>query len=65
MMNNKISYERLLTIFQNYVANDYEAAESDYVVEALLEAGLEYNEFDELGFGWLLDLDQEGIPDDD
>ena len=57
-----MTFERLLTIFQNYVANDYEASDADYVYEALTQAGLDEDEFEEYGFGWLLDLVSE---DDD
>lgn len=60
-MNREMDYARLLEIFQNYVSNDYEASEADYVYDALLEAGLEEDEFEELGFGWLLDM----VSDDD
>ena len=56
---NKVSYERLLTIFQNYVINDYEASDADYIAESLEQAGLEQSEFEELGFGWLVDLMEE------
>ena len=48
-------YERLLQILQRYVNTDAEAAETAYVREALEQAGLSVDEFEKLGFGYLLD----------
>ena len=53
-----VSYGRLLNIFQCYVNNDAEAAETGYVREALEKAGLSDDEFEGLGFGYLLDTEE-------
>lgn len=50
-----VPYERLLQILQRYVNTDAEAAETAYVREALEQAGLSVDEFEKLGFGYLLD----------
>lgn len=50
-----VPYAHLLAVFQRYVNNDAEAAETAYVREALEQAGLSVDEFEKLGFGYLLD----------
>ena len=50
-----VPYAHLLAVFQRYVYTDAEAAETAYVREALEQAGLSDDEFEKLGFGYLLD----------
>lgn len=53
-----LPYNKVLGTLQNYVSNDYEAAESEYVINALENAGCSRSDFKELGFEWLLDLEE-------
>lgn len=46
--------QQMIKIFQNYVENDYEASDKDYITDALFAVADEY-EIRELGFGWVLD----------
>lgn len=48
-----VSYEKLLDMFVNYVINDAEAAELDYVQEALESAGCDEETAKKLGLGWV------------
>ena len=49
-----LSAEKILNVFQSYVVNDLVASSSDYVRDALREAGVSEAEFDSYGFGFLL-----------
>ena len=48
-----LTCERLKDMFRSYVSNDAEAAEPDYVREALMQAGCSEEEAQELGLGWV------------
>ena len=50
----ELSAEKILNVFQSYVVNDLVASSSDYVRDALREAGVSEAEFDSYGFGFLL-----------
>lgn len=48
-----LTCERLKDMLRSYVSNDAEAAEPDYVREALSQAGCSEEEAQELGLGWI------------
>jgi len=53
-----VTKQQIIKIFQNYVLNDYEASSREYIEDALFAVADEY-EIRELGFGWVLDEDNE------
>lgn len=55
-MENKITYERLKIILENYICNDLEDAEPSYVYEVLTDyCGCTDEEIKQLGFEDLID----------
>lgn len=59
-MNEIISKERVIQILQDYVYNDVEAADTCYVRDILQDiCGCTDDEMEYLGFGFLLDTDDE------
>lgn len=48
-----LSRERVMDMFRSYVSNDAEAAELDYVQEALTQAGCSKEDAKMLGLGWI------------
>ena len=60
MEHERLSPERVRQILFNYVMNDFEAAaETEYVRDILMNiCGCTEEEMEELGFGFLLDTDE-------
>lgn len=51
-----ISKERLVQIINNYISNDYEAAEGNYIKETLENVcGMNKEEAEALGLGYIFD----------
>ena len=48
-----VGYDRLKDMFQNYVNNDVDAADPEYVRNMLEQVGVDDENVDDLGFGWL------------
>lgn len=66
MTQNDISKERLVSIIQNYVGNDYEAAEPGYVRGVLEDTcGMYREEAEALGLGYIFDNEDEDEDEDD
>ena len=55
----KLSRERAMQIAADYIANDYEAADSNYVKDILDVLGVTREEAEELGIGWIMDAENE------
>ena len=51
--------EDILSMFRSYVTNDAEAAELDYVQEALGFAGCSKEDAEKIGLGWVWPDDEE------
>ena len=54
-----LSRERVMDMFRSYVSNDAEAAELDYVQEALTQAGCCKEDAKKLGLGWVFPEEDE------
>lgn len=56
MTVKEISKERLVQIINDYISNDYEAAEGNYIKEALENVcGMNKEEAEALGLGYIFD----------
>lgn len=56
MTVNDISKERLVQIINDYISNDYEAAEGNYIKETLENVcGMNKEEAEALGLGYIFD----------